>query len=304
MSGALSPVGGFSIPPSVGGTSVSPDGAYLYVRRGNSRELIEVYSRDAAGGLTLASTVKENEPGLSVGDGQIFFSADGGTAFMGGAIFSRHPANGSLGFVDRPNPVPGRDGAYALGPNGEVYTSSSRSVQRWAPGYAGCEANPLPVCHGAGGGTLRLGFRAPSVTLSWISVGTVMPSDFGSPDLTDHYALCFYDESGPTPALILGAVAPAAQQCTTASGCWTARATGFTYRDRVRTPEGISALTLKVGTPARIRLVAGKGHLDFPGLPLPIPIRVQVQSSAGACFEATYSDPSSNSAQAFLARPD
>jgi hypothetical protein len=303
-SGALALVATFPLGSDVAGTSVSPDGAHLYVRRFNARELLEVYARDASGGLTLTSEVRENEPGLSADVGQLFFTADGGTGFMGGAIFSRHPVNGSLGFVDRPSPLPGRNGAYALGPNGEVYTSSSRSVQRWAPGYAGCAASPLPVCHGAGGGTLRVGFRAPSVTLSWLSAGTVVPSEFGSPDLTDHYALCVYDESGPTPALILGAVAPAAQLCTTARGCWTPNANGFVYRDRVRTPEGISALTLKGGTAARIRLVAGKGHLDFPGLPFPLPIRLQVQSSAGACFEATYSAPSVNSAQAFLARPD
>ncbi len=304
--GALTLAGTLPVPDGASSTSVSADGAFVYLLLSyGARDLFQVFSRDGTtGALTLVGATNENEAGLSVGSGKLHLSADGTAAYLGGAIFARNPTNGLLGFMARPNVFV--TGSYAFGPNGEVYTSSFGSVQRFAPGYAPCEDAPLPVCHAVGGGTLRLGYRAPNIAWSWIAAAAVMPADFGNPDLTDHYALCVYDESGPTPMLILRVMAPAGQQCATARDCWTPSSSGFSYRDRYRTPEGISSLTLKAGAAnvARVRVVSGKSHLVFPGLPLPIPIRVQLQSSAGACFEATYSDPSTNSSQGFLARPD
>jgi hypothetical protein len=102
------------------------------------------------------------------------------------------------------------------------------------------------------------------------------------------------------------ALAPAGQQCTPSKGCWATTATGITYRDRARTPEGTSSIILKAGAgdTARVKVVAGKSHLVAPTFPLPLPIRLQLQSSAGACFEATFSISGFNNNLGFLAKPD
>ena len=294
------------------GVTMSPDGAFVYLHTsyfGASafRDQIRIYARDAGtGALTFASRIKSNEGGLDFNFalGRMVFTADGGAAYVGGSIFSRNPQNGALGFVARgPNDL---GYAVALGPLGEVYASSFRSVNRFAGGFAGCDGGPMPVCRAASGGRVSLNPRAPLVSWSWIGAAAVMPSDFGDPTTTDHYTLCMWDESGPTPTLILRSLATAGQQCSSTKACWASTTTGFKYTDRFRTPEGISALKLAAGAAdaAKITFSARRENLAFPTLPLATPIRVQLQSSAGACFEATYSSPRVNNGLAFAAVAD
>jgi hypothetical protein len=45
-------------------------------------------------------------------------------------------------------------------------------------------------------------------------------------------------------------------------------------------------------------------NLDMPPLPLTPPIRVQLKSTAGVCWEATYSAPTKNEVKQFKARSD
>jgi 6-phosphogluconolactonase (cycloisomerase 2 family) len=292
--------------------AVSPDSAFVYVVYPGARDLIRVFSRSpVTGALTLASTIKSSEGGLefpSYYADTVLFSADGGAAFYRGAIFARNAANGSLAFVAPLSGGPGYlSGGAVVGPNDQLYIGASgTSIQLYEPGFAGCEGGPLPVCASPSGGILRLGAAAPSFTWTWKSAATVLPGDFGSPATTDHYALCLWDESGPTPTLVMRSLAPAAQLCTASKGCWTPSATGFNYRDRARTPEGLGSILLKAGAGdgARVKVVAGKGHLAAPSFPLPLPIRVQLQSSAGACFEATFSASSFNNTLGFLGKPD
>jgi len=291
--------------------AVSPDGAFVYLLLYDSKDLIRVYSRNAAtGALTVAGSVKENEAGLYLpasSDQGFDFTPDGGTVYLAGAIFSRNPVDGSLAFVGAQSGGPGYvNGATAVGPNGELYTGANDTVQLFTQGFAGCDGGPMPVCRPTSGGVVRLGAAAPTFNWTWKSASTVLPGDFGDPVLTDHYALCMWDESGPTPTLIMRALAPAGQQCTPTKGCWATTATGVGYRDRVRTPEGIGSFIMKAGAgdAARVKVVAGKSHLVAPSFPLPLPIRMQLQSSAGACFEATFSTSGFNNTLGFLAKPD
>ena len=284
--------------------SISPDGAFVYVNNPFARDLIRVFARDGVTGqLTPASTVRSTEGGLPYLDYRrhLVFSADGGVGYLAGGIFARHPGNGSLGFV-----ASYQGGVSALGPLGEVYTASTQSVRRFTQGFSGCDGGPLPVCRAADAGVLQLSSGAPYAVWTWIGAGAVALGDLGDPDETDSYALCMWDESGPTPTLILRSLAPAGQNCSKTRACWTSTATGFTYRDRQRTPEGMSSMLLKAGTAnqARVQANARKIHLPFPGLPLPVPVRVQLQTSAGECFEGVYSSPGVNDGRGFSAKPD
>jgi len=301
------------------GVSVSPDGAFVYVYNPNyyyngASDVLRVFSRDATtGALKLVGRIKSNEGGLFFSSyyntGRLVFSNDGTAAYLRGAIFARNPTTGSLGFLSTMAGLGyySLGTAVALGPLGEVYSNSSRSVERYAPGYAGCEGGPLPVCRGSSSGQVILSATANYITWSWFAADEVFVDDFGEPALTDHYSLCMWDESGPTPTLILRTMAPAAQQCTSsAKPCWLETTTGFAYRDRFRTPEGIASLTMKAGAAgvASVKLVARKGNLTVPDLPLGVPVRIQLRSSAGACFESVYSVPGVNNGAAFSARAD
>jgi 6-phosphogluconolactonase (cycloisomerase 2 family) len=292
--------------------TVSPDGAFVYLFDNSSKDILRVYARNpGTGALSLSSTIKANEGGLSFNNyysAHFLFTADGATAYFKGGILSRNPANGALAFVAPQNDGPGSlSGGIVVGPNDEVYASANGTgVRHFTQGFAGCQGGPVAPCRPTSGGIVRLAAATPSFNWTWKSATTVLPADFGDPVLTDHYALCLWDESGVTPALIMRALAPAGQRCSATRACWKTTATGFTYSDRARTPEGLGGVTLKAGAGegARVRIVAGKTNLGPPPFPLPLPIRVQVQSSSGACFEATYSTAGSNSTQGFLAKPD
>lgn len=115
------------------------------------------------------------------------------------------------------------------------------------------------------------------------------PAEIGDPIATDDYALCLYDESGPTPTL-LSRWRTRRGQCGTAP-CWKASGYTFKYRDKLRSPDGIDSFVLKGTTtsPSSFRVKAIGPTFDAPPLPLPLPARLQFQSTTGHCWEATYS---------------
>ena len=96
--------------------------------------------------------------------------------------------------------------------------------------------------------------------------GTI--AQFGDPTTTTDYTLCVYENApNQPPVVILRAVAPAGGMCGTRP-CWTAKTTGFTYKDSELTPDGVASVKLKAGTALSdetVLGVKGKGAL----LPLP-----------------------------------
>ena len=114
---------------------------------------------------------------------------------------------------------------------------------------------------------------------------------------TTNYAFCMYDATG----LVLAAIVPAG------SG-WQGGPTGFKYKSKTGTPDGVTQIQLRVGGDGRAKvLVQGKGaELAMPTLAaLEQPLRIQLQSSDGPCWEAVYSAPPRKSAaQIFSDRAD
>jgi uncharacterized repeat protein (TIGR01451 family) len=124
--------------------------------------------------------------------------------------------------------------------------------------------------------------------------GPVTPKDdFNDPTLSSDYWLCMY--SGTTQKLVFSALAPAGGTCAD-KPCWVPTRTGYRYRDRELTPNGLRSMTLKQGLAAgKARItVSGKGtNLPMPDLTaLSSPVVVQMKNLGNnKCWEAVYSAP-------------
>jgi photosystem II stability/assembly factor-like uncharacterized protein len=116
--------------------------------------------------------------------------------------------------------------------------------------------------------------------------------DFGTPTTTTDYQICIYDG---TNTLILSALAPAGGLCNVSSptACWADKPTGFKYKDKDLTPDGLQQILLKEGIAAKAKIIVkGKGvNLQMPSMPLIQPVTVQLKNSAGVCWEGVYSAP-------------
>ena len=156
----------------------------------------------------------------------------------------------------------------------------------------GCKT-PAP-----GKGKLQLSQKtgAPSKSkLSWKwnkGQATSLMSDLGNPVTTTSYRLCVY---GGTGTLIMNLAVPAGGMCS-GKPCWKATHTGFKYKDKLGTSNGVTALNLQSGVDGKAKIGAkGKGmNLLVPPLPLNQTTAVHVQlinSTTATCWDAHYSAP-------------
>ncbi len=118
------------------------------------------------------------------------------------------------------------------------------------------------------------------------------------------YRVCIYDAS-VNPQPLMEADVPPGGTCGIRP-CWKATPTGFSYRNKAATPDGITSLKLKAGAPGTAKVqVTGKGApLQTPALGLPLPVTVQLvigDDVSTECWQTTYTaaivnDPSRFSA--------
>ena len=137
----------------------------------------------------------------------------------------------------------------------------------------------------------------------WLRGAATTVADFGLPTGTTQYALCIYAGTA-TAAIAEADIAPS-------STLWAARGTtGFRYKDRALTSDGIRKVRLAAGNAGQPKVVVtGKGvNLpDPPAGPLALPVTVQmVNSSNSVCFEGIYTDadvkPNANTEVLFKAK--
>ena len=177
-------------------------------------------------------------------------------------------------------------------------------------GGSGCVAPSGLTCQPAlaGGGSsvllkdLASNPAGDKLTWKWRSSAVTPKPDFGSPNATTDYRLCVYDGAAD---LVLSAAAPAGGSCGT-SLCWREQLTGWSYLDKLVTPDGILKLTLREGGVGQAKIaVKGKGpNLDLPPLGLAAPVTVRLSRSDGPqCWEATFLSSTSTSA-VFKGRSD
>lgn len=124
----------------------------------------------------------------------------------------------------------------------------------------------------------------------WQKGSATTVADFGDPRTTDGWYLCLYD--GTTR--VSTAALPAGGTCG-GKPCWSAKSTGFAYKNSGLTPDGVLTAALKAGVAeqAAIGIVAKGAHLDTPNPTGFVgPIRVQLQRADHAiCFEDVFSAP-------------
>ena len=129
------------------------------------------------------------------------------------------------------------------------------------------------------------------VRWKWLSGAATVTGEFGDPSNGDAYALCIYDGAS---SLVRALSIPAGGTCGTRP-CWRQTSTGFRYRNRDLTPDGVSSLRLRAGGDGRARIVLQGmgGRLAVPDLgQLGSSVVVQLRkSSGGACWGALYSPP-------------
>lgn len=135
--------------------------------------------------------------------------------------------------------------------------------------------------------------------------GMVVPlAAFGNPTEGELLQLCIYDQTGPdTYALAL-----TGSPSVSAGGAWTGRPTGWRFRSKTGIPDGITGVTLTaVAMPllAKVRVKTMNSPV-FPALPLQQnpSVVVQFKTSFGACWGATFSAPTANTATEFKAKSD
>ncbi len=137
----------------------------------------------------------------------------------------------------------------------------------------------------------------------WSGSASVPIDAFGDPTVGTSYRLAIYDAAGHAwSARVPGGGACGGQPCWRAVG-----ATAFRYGSRDALPDGVSKVLLGSGGvgQSKIQLRGGGSALQLPTLPLTAPVDVQLQrEDGGACWEAIYSTPGTNTADGFKAKSD
>ena len=141
----------------------------------------------------------------------------------------------------------------------------------------------------------------------WTKGAATDVSDFMDPvGGSATYRVCVYDNSANSQPLAQMDVPPGGT-CGTAP-CWKATgSTGFAYKNKAATPNGLSVVKLKAGIAGRANVQArGKGaNLPTPTLGLTLPVTVQLVIANGPtteCWQTTYTATTLNNSYLFKAR--
>lgn len=180
-------------------------------------------------------------------------------------------------------------------------------------GGACVPGGPPAACATAFPAKARLDIRADAdpakarqkLEWKWRGADAFNVTALGHPRTTDDLVLCGFDQTG----LVFEASAPAAGTCAGVS-CWSYLGGRVKYVDSDATPDGLTKLQAKSGSPGRGKVqVQGKGaNLALPSLPLIPPVSVHLARADGsACWRATYSNPAGitkNEPTGFKAKSD
>jgi len=132
------------------------------------------------------------------------------------------------------------------------------------------------------------------VTWTWSRGAATAVADFADPvHSSATYRVCLYDGSGRAQPLLEADVPPGGT-CGS-KPCWKATGTsGFAYRNKAGTPDGVITLSLKAGLigKAKVRAMSKGPNLPAPTiLPLTLPITAQlviVDGVSTECWQTTF----------------
>jgi hypothetical protein len=142
-----------------------------------------------------------------------------------------------------------------------------------------------------------------AVGWKWAKGEATTFAELGAPLTATDYLLCIYDAGR---GLVSSARAPAAQHCA-GKTAWSGGLTGYKYKCKDGTPEGVTGLALRFGDTGRPKIMLkGRGvALQAPALPMVPPVTVQLRNSGGSCWEAVYgASPAKNGPTQYQAKSD
>jgi cysteine-rich repeat protein len=173
----------------------------------------------------------------------------------------------------------------------------------------GCVPQPSPVCQaGLAGSSVELRTDADparrKITWRWRGTGP-SAADFGNPPLVSDYDVCVYLGPPGLATTTLTARAPAGGTCGGhGDSCWRATKSGYSYRDRDATPDGLTALKLSSRSPGSATIsLKGKGqNLRLPpalqaGTDVTALVELRRTGGAGQCWSTEISPSTSTAAR-------
>ena len=147
----------------------------------------------------------------------------------------------------------------------------------------------------------------PNVKWKWSRGAATTVNDFMNPvSGSATYRVCLYDGSASSQPLMEMDVPPGGS-CGP-QPCWKTKGTsGFGYKNKAGTPNGLTAVRLKAGSSGKASVQAkGKGvNLPTPALGLTLPVTVQlliVNGSTTECWQTAYTTTSVTSSVQFKAK--
>jgi cysteine-rich repeat protein len=171
----------------------------------------------------------------------------------------------------------------------------------------GCVAQPAPFCQAGLAGSkldIRTGADPKKRKVSWRWRGSAPgAADFGNPLTTSDYSLCVYlgPLPGGTATATLSAHVPADGTCD-GDPCWRSTGSGYSYRDRDATPDGVTAISLSGRSEDSARIVLkGKGmHLPLPtalqsGPDVTALVQLRRKDASGQCWSSQIAASTSTS---------
>lgn len=282
---------------------VSPDGAYVYVA-GPGDDAIAVFNRDTATGV-LRFLEAQRDPYIDPPNNVLASAVALAVPFAGDNLYAGGKAitvfatdrcgNGTVGVDEQCD-----DGNLAASDG----CSPTCRLEL-------CGPTPSAGCRG----TQPLGARLllkdnvtdarDQLKFDWTRGDATTLLELGTPTVATSYLVCLYDGSANAQPL-LAVAAPAAGACKNGVPCWASTSTGFKYKDKLNTPDGLQTVQLKaslVNGGATMQF-QGKGlNLSLPSLPLTFPVTVQVKNTAnGVCWDAVFASADVNDAGKLKAR--
>ena len=304
----------------------SPAGDHVYVAGGRDDSILVFDRNPATGALAFVEFHEDRKNGVSGIDNPqgIAVSPDGSAVYAAGrtsnalARFERDAGTGTLRFVSmRQSKANGYIDVLGS-PEGVVVSPDSAHIYTADTGTDGvaafelqstleCSALPLVGCREqtqsqVGSITIKdkSNDKADQVKWLWNKGELTQSSDFGDFANTASQALCVYD---PTGLIFEGRTIPGS--CDDRE-CWTVKPSGLKYKDKFRSPEGMSNISVKDGLDTKAKLkVKAKGILAaVPTLPAVLRLEVQMQTSDGECWTSTHSTALRNDFEQVKAKSD
>lgn len=135
------------------------------------------------------------------------------------------------------------------------------------------------------------------IAFRWTKGDATQTTDFGSPVASSDVTLRVFDRTGGIDRLVARSTAPKG------TGWKAAGASGFHYKSKAGTPDGLTGVVLKSGQAGKAQVtVDGKGSdLRLPTLELAAPVTAEVDTG-GACFGATFPAPTKDTPTLFKAK--